>query len=406
MPTERITFAGHDGSQLAARLDLPQGPVLATALFAHCFTCSKDIPAARRIEARLAAMGIAVLRFDFTGLGHSEGEFANTTFTSNVGDLAAAARYLAGRDMAPALLIGHSLGGAAVLRARAQIASVRAVVTIGAPADPGHVAHHFETALPRIQAEGAAEVCLGGRPFRIGRDFVEDIAASALQPAIADLRAALLVLHAPRDETVSIDNASQIFMAAKHPKSFVTLDDADHLISRARDAEYAAEVIAAWAGRYVDLAPPAPPPGAPEGIVRVSEADPAGFLQDVQAGPDHHALADEPLSYGGTDRGMSPYGFVSAGLGACTSMTIRMYARRKGWPLEGVSVDICHDKVHAQDADTGASGKIDAFTRVIRLIGPLDGAQRQRLLEIADKCPVHRTLEASSHIVTRLDEAG
>ncbi|AAV95563.1 bifunctional alpha/beta hydrolase/OsmC family protein [Ruegeria pomeroyi] len=406
MPTERITFAGHDGSQLAARLDLPQGPVLATALFAHCFTCSKDIPAARRIAARLAAMGIAVLRFDFTGLGHSEGEFANTTFTSNVGDLAAAARYLAGRDMAPALLIGHSLGGAAVLRARAQIASVRAVVTIGAPADPGHVAHHFETALPRIQAEGAAEVCLGGRPFRIGRDFVEDIAASALQPAIADLRAALLVLHAPRDETVSIDNASQIFMAAKHPKSFVTLDDADHLISRARDAEYAAEVIAAWAGRYVDLAPPAPPPGAPEGIVRVSEADPAGFLQDVQAGPDHHALADEPLSYGGTDRGMSPYGFVSAGLGACTSMTIRMYARRKGWPLEGVSVDICHDKVHAQDADTGASGKIDAFTRVIRLIGPLDGAQRQRLLEIADKCPVHRTLEASSHIVTRLDEAG
>lgn len=402
MPTERISFKGHDGSQLAARLDLPDGPVLATALFAHCFTCSKDIPAARRISARLAAMGIAVLRFDFTGLGHSEGEFANTTFTSNVEDLVAAATYLAGRDMAPALLIGHSLGGAAVLRARARIASVRAVVTIGAPADPSHVAHHFEAALPRIRAEGAAEVCLGGRPFRIGRKFVEDITESALQPAIADLRAALLVLHAPRDETVSIDNAAQIFVAAKHPKSFVTLDDADHLISRPRDAEYAAEVIAAWAGRYVDLTPPAPPPGAPEGIVRVTEADAEGFLQDVQAGPDHHALADEPLSYGGTDRGMSPYGFVSAGLGACTSMTIRMYARRKGWPLEGVSVDVCHDKVHAQDADTGASGKIDSFTRVIRLSGPLDAEQRQRLLEIADKCPVHRTLEANARIVTRL----
>ncbi|NDW47648.1 bifunctional alpha/beta hydrolase/OsmC family protein [Ruegeria sp. PrR005] len=402
MPTERISFKGHDGSQLAARLDLPDGPVLATALFAHCFTCSKDIPAARRISARLAAMGIAVLRFDFTGLGHSEGEFANTTFTSNVEDLVAAATYLAGRDMAPALLIGHSLGGAAVLRARARIAYVRAVVTIGAPADPSHVAHHFEAALPRIRAEGAAEVCLGGRPFRIGRQFVQDITESALQPAIADLRAALLVLHAPRDETVSIDNAAQIFVAAKHPKSFVTLDDADHLISRPRDAEYAAEVIAAWAGRYVDLTPPAPPPGAPEGIVRVTEADAEGFLQDVQAGPDHHALADEPLSYGGTDRGMSPYGFVSAGLGACTSMTIRMYARRKGWPLEGVSVDVCHDKVHAQDADTGASGKIDSFTRVIKLSGPLDTEQRQRLLEIADKCPVHRTLEANARIVTRL----
>ncbi|MCE8536245.1 OsmC family protein [Ruegeria pomeroyi] len=402
MPTERITFAGHDGSQLAARLDLPEGPVLATALFAHCFTCSKDIPAARRIAARLAAMGIAVLRFDFTGLGHSGGEFANTTFTSNVDDLDAAATYLAGRDMAPALLIGHSLGGAAVLRARARIATVRAVVTIGAPADPGHVAHHFEDALPRIRAEGAAEVCLGGRPFRIGRQFVEDIAESALQPAIAELHAALLVLHAPRDETVSIDNAARIFMAAKHPKSFVTLDDADHLISRAQDAEYAADVIAAWVGRYVSLSPPAPPPGAPEGVVRVTEVSASGFLQDVQSGPDHHTQADEPLSYGGTNRGMSPYGFVSAGLGACTSMTIRMYAQRKEWPLTGINVDVCHDKVHAQDADTGASGKIDAFTRVITLEGPLSETQRAKLLEIADKCPVHRTLEGAARIVTRL----
>lgn len=219
MPTERITFAGHDGSQLAARLDLPDGPVLATALFAHCFTCSKDIPAARRISARLAAMGIAVLRFDFTGLGHSEGEFANTTFTSNVEDLISAAQYLAGRNMAPALLIGHSLGGAAVLRARAGIPTVKAVVTLGAPADPGHVSHHFEDALPQIEQEGSAEVTLGGRPFRIGKAFVDDIAGSALSASIADLKAALLILHAPRDETVSIDNASTIFLAAKHPKA-------------------------------------------------------------------------------------------------------------------------------------------------------------------------------------------
>jgi putative redox protein len=401
MPTERITFAGHDGGQLAARLDLPDGPVLATALFAHCFTCSKDIPAARRIAARLAAMGIAVLRFDFTGLGHSQGEFENTTFTTNVQDLIAAAHFLAGRDMAPDLLIGHSLGGAAVLRAKAGIPSVRGVVTLGAPFDPGHVSHHFTDALPQIEAEGVAEVSLAGRPFRIGRDFVKDIEKEALAPAIANLKAALLVLHAPRDETVSIENASQIFLAAKHPKSFVTLDDADHLISRAEDAEYAAEVIAAWAGRYVSLKPPAPPPGAPEGVLRVTEADPAGFLQDIQVGP-HHVQADEPLAYGGTNRGMTPYGFISAGLGACTSMTIRMYARRKGWPLEGVTVDVCHDKVHAQDADPGSPTKIDLFQRKIRLTGPLSAEQRQKLLEIADKCPVHRTLEHGAKVATRL----
>ncbi|MEX0349908.1 MAG: alpha/beta fold hydrolase [Paracoccaceae bacterium] len=402
MPTERVTFSGHDGGQLAARLDLPDGPVLATALFAHCFTCSKDIPAARRIAARLAMMGIAVLRFDFTGLGHSEGEFENTSFTSNVQDLVAAAQYLAGRNMAPALLIGHSLGGAAVLRARADIPSIKGVVTLGAPADPGHVSHHFEDALPQIEAEGAADVTLGGRPFRIGKQFVDDIAQSRLEPAIADLKAALLVLHAPLDDTVSIDNAAQIFLAAKHPKSFVTLDDADHLITRQADADYAGEVIAAWAARYVDLSPPAPPPGAPEGIVRVTEVDPAGFRQDVQSGPSHHAVADEPASYGGTNAGMSPYGFVSAGLGACTSMTIRMYARRKGWPLEGVSVDIFHNKVHAQDAEAATRGKVDEFRRIIRLDGPLNAEQRAKLLEIADKCPVHRTLEGSSHVVTEL----
>ncbi len=402
MPTERITFAGHDGSRLAARLDLPDGPVLATALFAHCFTCSKDIPAARRISARLAGMGIAVLRFDFTGLGHSGGEFANTTFSSNVEDLIAAAQYLAGRNMAPALLIGHSLGGAAVLRARAGIPSVKAVVTLGAPADPGHVSHHFEAALPEIQQEGSAEVSLGGRPFRIGKAFVDDISESALTPAIAELKAALLILHAPRDETVSIDNASTIFLAAKHPKSFVTLDDADHLITRASDAEYAADVIAAWVSRYVRLSPPAPPPGAPEGVVRVTEADPSGFLQDIQSGPRHHAVADEPASYGGTDRGMSPYGFVSSGLGACTSMTIRMYARRKRWPLTGITVDVCHNKVHAQDAGLASEAKVDQFRRKIRLEGPLDAEQKAKLLEIADKCPVHRTLEGSAHITTEL----
>jgi len=401
MPTERITFSGHSGHTLAARLDLPDGPHLATALFAHCFTCSKDIPAARRIAGRLASLGIAVLRFDFTGLGHSKGEFKNTTFTTNAQDLKAAAAALAQRGMAPSLLIGHSLGGAAVLRVADEIEGVKAVVTLGAPFDPGHVTHNFGDAIAEIEEKGSAAVHLGGRPIMIGRDFLHDVAAEKLVSHIQNMKSALLVMHAPLDDIVGVENATQIFVAAKHPKSFVTLDNADHLITRGEDAEYAAEVIAAWVSRYLDLRPPAPPIGAPEGVTRVSEADPAGFLQDVAAGPKHHVLADEPMAYGGTDRGRTPYQFLAAGLGACTSMTVRMYARRKGWPLKHVSVDVTHDKVHAQDAEVGRS-KIDTFTRILKLEGDLDDAQRARLLEIADKCPVHKTLEQGARVDTKL----
>ncbi|MEP2784246.1 MAG: bifunctional alpha/beta hydrolase/OsmC family protein [Pseudoruegeria sp.] len=403
MPTERVEFTGHAGDILAARLDLPDGPHLATAIFAHCFTCSKDIPAARRVSSRLSSMGIAVLRFDFTGLGHSEGEFSNTTFTSNSQDLVLAARYLAGRKMKPELLIGHSLGGAAVLKAKMDLPDIKAVVTLGAPYDPSHVTHNFEESIPEIKRAGKALVQLGGRPFTIGKDFIDDLSEEKVEKRIGQLNAALLVLHAPRDVTVGIENAGQIFAAARHPKSFVTLDDADHLITDPGDAEYAAEVISAWSSRYLDLRPPAPPIGAPEGVIRVAEADSSSFLQDINAGPFHHALADEPLAYGGTNRGMSPYGFLSAGLGACTSMTIRMYARRKKWPLDTVWVDVTHDKVHAQDAGEAASNpKIDSFKREIHLQGPLDETQRQKLLEIADRCPVHKTLESSAHIVTLL----
>ncbi|RYG91895.1 OsmC family protein [Loktanella sp. IMCC34160] len=405
MPTERFTFPGHSGDKLAARLDLPDGPHLATAVFAHCFTCGKDITAARRIAARLSGMGIAVLRFDFTGLGHSGGEFENTTFSSNIADLEAAAEALSKRGMAPSLLIGHSLGGAAVLSAGQRIEGIRAIATIGAPFHPGHVTANFRSDIDRIQTDGVAEVNLGGRPFRIGRDFVQDVETHDLEDGIGALRAALLVLHGPLDAIVGIDNAAQIFAAARHPKSFVTLDDADHLLSRAEDAEYVAEVIAAWAGRYLDLRPPAPPPGVPEGIVRVTEADATGFLQDIQGGPHHHILADEPITYGGTNRGLSPYGLLSAGLGACTSMTIRMYARRKGWPLDGVSVEVVHNKSHAQDAATGSQERVDRFTRTVHLTGALSDDQRQRLLEIADKCPVHRTMENASVIETALAPA-
>ena len=300
MTTERITFTGHNGADLAARLDFPDGPHLATALFAHCFTCSKDIPAARRISARLAGMGIAVLRFDFTGLGHSGGEFGNTTFTSNVGDLHAAADHLAGMGHAPALLIGHSLGGRGgpQSRRRHRIRQSRRHhrrAVRARPTSPTTLAMRWS----RSAATDKPRSIWAARPITISEDFVDDVSAEKLGPAIASLRRALLVLHAPQDRIVGIENASNIFLAAKHPKSFVTLDEADHLITRPEDAEYAAEVIAAWASRYLKLTPPAPPPGAPEGVVRVSEADPNGFLQDVNAGPTHHALADEPEAYGG-----------------------------------------------------------------------------------------------------------
>lgn len=403
MAVQRITFPGHDGAQLSARLDMPTGPHVATAVFAHCFTCGKDIPAARRIAARLAAMGIAVLRFDFTGLGHSEGEFENTSFSSNVDDLIAAATWCAQQGMPPSMLIGHSLGGAAVIKAASMLDGIKAVATLGAPFDPAHVTHHFADALPAIERDGAAEVSLGGRPFTIGKSFIDDTGNGILGEVLAHLHSALLVMHAPLDAVVSVDSAAQIFMAAKHPKSFISLDDADHLISKPADAEYAADLIATWAARYIHRPLPAPPIGAPEGIVRVSEANPDGFLQDITSGSHMHMLADEPLAYGGTNMGMSPYGFLAASLGACTSMTIRMYARRKQWPLEHVSVDVSHNKVHAQDAALSTGEKIDLFSRAISLTGSdLDAAQRAKLLEIADRCPVHRTLERTSQVETTL----
>lgn len=406
MRTEKIAFEGHAGDRLAARLDRPAGPVRAAALFAHCFTCSKDIAAARRISGRLAAEGIAVLRFDFTGLGHSGGEFANTTFASNVGDLLAAARHMEGIGLAPQLLIGHSFGGAAVLAAAGRIESARAVVSIAAPADPAHVLETLGSSLEAIRREGRAEVDIGGRPFTVSDRFVEDVERSRLADAVSAMRRALLVLHAPLDRQVGIENAAEIFRAARHPKSFVTLDGADHLLTDAADADYAAQVIAAWAGRYLEPASEPAPEGAPEGVVRVAEADPAGFLQDVSVGSRHHMLADEPASHGGSDLGPSPYQFLAAGLGACTAMTVRMYARRKGWPLDHVAAEVSHSKVHAEDCRDceGKGAQVDLFRRRIRLEGALDAEQRARLMEIADRCPVHRTLERGARVETLAEE--
>jgi len=402
MPTESVQFAGHSGDRLAARLDLPDGKLRAVALLAHCFTCSKDIPAARRIAGKLASFGIATLRFDFTGLGHSQGEFASTNFSSNVEDLVLAARHLADRDMPPQLLIGHSLGGSAAIKAAPQIDGLKAVVTIGAPADPAHVAHNFAGKLDEIREKGRANVTLAGRTFEIRRQFIDDIEANSLKGALSAFgRRALLVMHSPLDTIVGIDKAALIFSAAKHPKSFITLDDADHLITRETDAEYVAEVILAWSRRYINLVPDEQPPDAPEGVVRVSEADAAGFRQDVTVDGRHHLMADEPASFGGTNLGPSPYQLLSAGLGACTTMTIRMYARRKRIALEHVSVDVTHDKRHSDDlehCEEAGAHKVDVFHRAIRLEGDLTDDQRSALLAIAEKCPVHRTLHGGAII--------
>ena len=400
-----VTFPGSSGAKLAARLDLPgaESP-RAYALFAHCFTCSKDTKATSVISGALADAGIATLRFDFTGLGGSEGEFANTGFSSNVADLVAAAKWLETEHGAPALLVGHSLGGAAVLAAAHEIASATAVATNAAPADPAHVLKQLGNREVEIRARGEAEVELAGRTFRIRREFLDDVSERPLERAIAGLRRALIVFHSPLDATVSIDNASKIFLAAKHPKSFVSLADADHLLTRRADAEYVGAVLAAWATRYLPAAKSmAPQTASPRDTVIVRETLLGKFQEQVAIGP-HRLLVDEPAEAGGGDAGPTPYDLLLAGLGACTAMTLRLYADNKKLPLERVAVSLKHEKIYAQDcADCETrEGRIDRIERVITLEGDLDDAQRTKLLEIANKCPVHRTLHAEVFVPTRL----
>ncbi len=404
--TDRVEFAGSQGELLAARLELPAGGIRAFALFAHCFTCSKDAVAASRIARALTDSGIAVLRFDFTGLGQSGGDFANTNFSSNVDDVVRAAEFLAEKYRAPSILIGHSLGGAAVLAAASRLPEIAAVVTIGAPADPQHVVHLLGDDLTAIERDGVAELDLGGRPFRIQLQFLRDLEMQPQRERIANLGAALLVIHSPVDDTVGIDNARMIFEAARHPKSFVAIDGANHLLTDRDDAAYVASLIGTWASRYaLDPEPHqvgAPDPELAEGHVRVSETSAQGFAQEIRAGR-HLLHADEPLGVG-TDTGPSPYDLLLAGLGACTSMTIRLYAARKQWPLEHVSVELSHSRTHANDCATCdvSTEHLQLIERTITLTGDLDEAQREALLAIADKCPVHRTIHSGVLITTAL----
>lgn len=407
MPMERVTFANKSGLQLAGRLHLPDdGPPRAFAIFAHCFTCTKNLRAVGHVSRTLAERGIATLRFDFTGLGESEGEFGGTGFSSNVDDLVAAATFLGERWQAPALLVGHSLGGAAVLRAAERIPTVRAVATINAPASPDHVLRHLTGALEEIEERGEAEVSFGGRPFLLQRAFIEDIRAAAMTDSIAGLKVPLLVFHAPQDVTVGIENAAAILEAADQPKSFIALDGADHLLSAEADARFCAEMLSCWAARYVgeDEAPTEDRLRAGDRVTARIGRD--HYRTDIVANG-HRIVADEPSSVGGTNLGPSPYGLLLAGLGACTAMTLRMYADRKKWPLEQVTVRLRHDKIHARDCEDceSATGKIDRIERELHLEGDLDEAQRARLLDIANKCPVHRTMETETKNIARLVEA-
>ena len=402
MKQQKVTFQNQEGQTLSGRLEFPvdQHPHN-FALFAHCFTCTKNLSAVRNISRALTSQGFGVLRFDFTGLGESEGDFADTNFSGNVDDLIAASDYLKENHQAPSLLIGHSLGGAAAIFAAAKLESVEAVVTVGAPSNPKHVKHLLTSGIEEIEQTGMATVNLSGRDFTIKKQFIDDLESKSLPEVAKSLRKPLLILHSPQDLTVGIKNAEEIYVAAHHPKSFVSLDGADHLLSRKQDSIYVGQVIAGWASRYIAIPEQEKLRSDHHVVASLDTED--GFSTKMKVG-NHYTMADEPIDFGGNDYGPSPYELVSAGLAACTAMTIQMYVRRKGWDLRNVEVHSSYSKKHAEDcADCESpSAKIDTFDREIKLTGELDEKQIQKILEIADKCPVHKTLHNEVKVNTKL----
>ena len=402
MRTQKVFFPNNSGHNLAAKIEFPDKQIPHTfALFAHCFTCNKNLTAVRNIAKALTKEGFAIMRFDFTGLGESEGAFENTNFSSNIGDLIAATNFLKENYQAPKLLIGHSLGGAAVVCAATQLPEVKAVATIGAPFDPSHVSHLFNHKISEIETEGIAEVNIGGQTFTVKQQFLEDINKSRLTRNLNELNKALLIMHSPQDNIVEIENAAQFYQYAQHPKSFISLDGADHLLTNKSDSIYVGNTIASWVQRYIEIPEPSFPPSTNDVTIHLNRAD--GFTTQIVTGK-HQLIADEPISFGGNDFGPSPYDLVTAGLGTCTAMTLHLYAKRKKWDLESVTIDINHGKIHAEDCENceDPSKKIDHFDKTIVLNGNLDDQQKQRLLEIADRCPVHKTLSQSSIIHSKL----
>lgn len=401
MNYSKVSFKNAEGLDLSGYLELPlNSHPHSYVLFAHCFTCNKNYFAVKNIARALSAQGYGVLRFDFSGLGESDGEFADTTFSGNVEDLISAAKYLEAEYKAPEMLIGHSLGGAAVIFAAAQLPSVKSIVTIGAPSSPVHVKHLLKSNMQEIEEKGVAEVNVGGRNFTIKKNFLDDINTYDLATFAKDLKKAFLIMHSPQDPVVAISNAEALYKQVKHPKSFVSLDGADHLLTNDKDSEYAGKVIASWASRYLEIPEEKELSTNYQVVANLGEE---GYTTQIRSGK-HYFTADEPKSFGGEDFGPSPYEFLSAGLAACTSMTIQMYARRKKWPLKNVETHVNHKKTHAEDCENCErnTAKIDVFEREIVLQGNLDEPQQQKILEIADKCPVHRTLSSKIQIKTNL----
>lgn len=404
MNIHKVSFTNKDKEQLAGRLELPldQKPHN-FVIFAHCFTCTKNLTAVKNVGRALTNAGFGVLRFDFTGLGESEGDFENTNFSGNVDDLIEAANFLEENYQAPTLIIGHSLGGAAAIFAASKLESIKAVAVINSPSDPSHVMHLLKDSEQEITKNGKARVNLGGVDFTIKKQFLDDLENNTLKDVVSDLRKALLILHSPQDNTVGIKNAEKIYIAAHHPKSFVSLDGVDHLLSKKEDSMYVGEVIAGWASRYVEISPAKEIKSKSK--VAASLGQDEKFTTNLKVG-DHYLIADEPKSFGGNNFGPSPYEFLSAGLAACTVMTIQMYARRKNWNVGNVSVHIDYSKDHAIDCQECEkdSSKIDTFKREIKLVGNLTDEQKAKLIQIADKCPVHKTLHSKTQIITKLVE--